>query len=154
MGHAVMLTSGVYECGRHKDHEQLASSRYDIISASPAHIYSTQTYNASDQAALISRDCEALLSPAHEKPSDLDGNELPFAGGAIGFVSYSGAAAAAGITLDRNQEVPAIFVGIYQWAIIVDHQNQSCTLVIDKKLDAETRSTLDAIFLPLKDTHE
>lgn len=57
--------------------------------------------------------------------------EIPFAGGALGYFSYD-----LGRRIERLPEtaiedapVPEMVVGLYDWAIVVDHQLQRCQLV-------------------------
>lgn len=79
---------------------------------------------------------EALAPPAallrNSQP------DLPFRGGAIGYFGYESNAPMHGIGFDEDEhprappaEVPAAHIGIYQWAVIVDHhRRQSCLFAL------------------------
>lgn len=64
-------------------------------------------------------------------------SSIPFVSGAIGIFSYQ-----YGEQVQRVQEHaapeyqwPAVLFGIYQWAIVIDHQLRRATLVADPRLD-------------------
>jgi len=56
--------------------------------------------------------------------------DLPFAGGAVGYFSYDLGRRLETID-DKNQpeDMPEMMVGIYDWAVIVDHRRATCELV-------------------------
>jgi para-aminobenzoate synthetase component I len=99
--------------------------RFDIISADPIYILSSNSYSYEDNKDFtlgLSREVNRRIA-AFESCS-----ELPFCGGAVGCISYEAGEA---LTLGRPpQWQPHYFVGIYDWAIIVDHTRQSADLVI------------------------
>lgn len=94
-------------------------ARYDILSASPHHTLST------DQGEPFSKLREALGAPI----AQIEG--VPFAGGALGYWSYD-------LTRDRfnlpnlardAEHLPPLAIGIYDWALLIDHHTQRARLV-------------------------
>ena len=67
---------------------------------------------------------------------DLDSNhdELPFTGGAIGFLSYDQGNTYENINQKSDDfKMPYIAFGIYDWAIILDHKKKETILVFKNK---------------------
>lgn len=104
---------------------------YDIIVAEPF-------------ATLVSRDGETTVTHlgetevSRENPFTLlkallakypaAKNDTIFAGGALGYWGYDLARAEAQLP-DRARTIPDMMVGLYDWAIVVDHRAQTCKLV-------------------------
>lgn len=118
---AVFLDSGHPGCDQ---------GRYDILSANPSttlvtHGMRTLVQNrsgirrtAEDPFVLLGRELEGRHAAAAD--------DLPFVGGAIGYFSYD-----LGRRLERlpviacdRDTLPEMAVGIYQWAVIVDHRER------------------------------
>lgn len=105
--------------------------RYDIIVAEPF-------------ATLVSRDGETTVTHlgeiqvSRENPFALlkallanypaAKNDTIFAGGALGYWGYDLVRAEAHL-LNRERTIPDMMVGLYDWAIVVDHRAQTCRLV-------------------------
>ncbi len=127
--------------------------RYDIISANPSHIIkiSPEETGSYTQENLF----QAVKSRLQEYPEQLANDyQLPFIGGAIGFFGYD-----LGQQLEKlpRQLAPDInspdaLVGIYHWAIIVDHHNRRTLLVAHPQLAsgliADVRRRLNKITTP------
>ena len=97
--------------------------RYDILSACP---YDTLTISRGSQASWD--DILTLLDTVSVSDPKLD---LPFQGGAIGFFSYDFACELAGINMRPQtglQSMALVELGLYDWAIIVDHLLKKVTL--------------------------
>lgn len=132
-----------------------AVGRYDILAADPFITLETRgdtttisqdgnTEDSSDDPfALLDR----ILQPRQQTVTD-----LPFAGGAIGYFGYD---------LGRRIEdlpsmaadaenIPDMAVGIYDWAVITDHQQQRCWLA-SFGLDPGTEAKWSALVDLLKD---
>lgn len=84
------------------------NGRYDIISALPSLLLT----EVADQADMFARVQQALRQQRPERPPPDALNALPFSGGALGYFAYDGSAN----------------IGIYHWAIVVDHHQQHTTL--------------------------
>jgi para-aminobenzoate synthetase component 1 len=121
---AVFLDSGTHD---------LAQSRYDIIAAEP---YATLVTRGSltevrgSDSELSRDDPLALL----RRCLDIDagvGCELPFCGGALGYFSYDlGRRFEALPAHARSEEkMPEMAVGLYDWAVVVDHHERRSWLV-------------------------
>ncbi|WP_245709340.1 aminodeoxychorismate synthase component I [Allochromatium warmingii] len=123
---AVWLDSG-HPFSRH--------GRFDILSADPISTLITRG------ATSISQTAEQPPQHSYADPLDLlaellgpiraEVPELPFIGGAIGYFGYD--LARRWITLPTRAEdadaLPELAVGIYDWALIVDHHAQRTVLV-------------------------
>jgi para-aminobenzoate synthetase component 1 len=121
---AVFLDSG----GHH-----LTQSRYDIIAAEPHTTFVTRgklTEIRSDAIELSREDPLALL----RRYLDIDATaacDLPFTGGALGYFSYD-----LGRRFEKlpalaedAEKIPEMAVGIYDWAVVVDHLEMRSWLV-------------------------
>ncbi|NIB41198.1 aminodeoxychorismate synthase component I [Pseudomaricurvus alkylphenolicus] len=109
--------------------------RFDIISAGPKkQLISrdglTQCHQASGQFSQYSDPWQAIKQELAQQPLAFD-SDLPFIGGAMGYLAYD---------LGRQQEhlcdqteedcgLPDLLMGIYEWAVIQDHQQQQSWLV-------------------------
>ncbi|BCA95514.1 aminodeoxychorismate synthase, component I [Legionella antarctica] len=93
-----------------------AHGRYDILSACP-HERIIITENTCNKASVLHH----LKKKLSLQPSESD---LPFQGGAIGYISYDLGARLHGINSRAQstlQDMPLLDLGLYDWAIIVDH---------------------------------
>lgn len=111
----------------------LPTGRYDIIAADPfitlecrgneTRIVSAAGTRFSNEDPFLLLD--ELLKQYHQPRSD-----LPFAGGAIGYFGYDLGRRIEDLpstSLDA-EAIPDMAVGIYDWAVITDHQQQRCWL--------------------------
>ncbi len=119
--------------------------RYDIIVAEPFITLVTQgrlttiaqngvaKTSEEDPFLLLKNLLNQYLLPKQVLASDLlfAGDTLPFTGGALGYFSYDLARRIE--TLPTNAippvELPEMMVGIFDWAIVVDHREQKAMLV-------------------------
>lgn len=107
-------------------HSQLG--RYDIISASPiAHVILTQakaTLYEAGRATHVSDDPFCLLQTLLKRLPTLKTNDLPFTGGLLGYAGYDVNQVLQGIApyAANASTLPSLVMGLYTWAIIVDHQ--------------------------------
>ena len=121
---AVFLDSG----GHH-----LTQSRYDIIAAEPHTTLVTRgklTEIRSD-AIELSREDPLVLLRRHLDIDAASHTDLPFSGGALGYFSYD-----LGRRFERlpafavdDEKMPEMAVGIYDWAVVVDHLERRSWLV-------------------------
>lgn len=97
--------------------------RYDIMSAYP--------YDRIIIAA-DSTDLDEQLAPLYALANGCeDEGELPFQGGAIGYISYELGAKLAGINVQYHphlSNLPLLDLALYDWAFIVDHHENKVTL--------------------------
>ncbi|MSP86215.1 MAG: aminodeoxychorismate synthase component I [Methylotenera sp.] len=82
-----------------------------------------KTISHEDPFAILNR----LLASYQAEQS----NNLPFAGGAVGYFSYDLARQLEHLPMlaQKDLSVPHMMVGIYDWAVLVDHQEQTACLV-------------------------
>ena len=121
---AIFLDSGLAE---------KRQGRYDIFASDPVCTLLTQgkqtTVTAADAEFVSEQDPFTLIK--QQLPIQQSFSEVPFNGGAIGYFAYD---------LVRNLEllpeiaqdaehIPDMAVGIYQWAVVVDHQEEKSYLV-------------------------
>ena len=129
---AVFLDSGRHHPGQ---------SRYDIIAAQPYIRLITRgpmTEVHADGIALLRDDPFQLLKRHLEIDPALAG-ELPFCGGAIGYFGYDLARRIERLPSRASavERIPDMAIGIYDWAVVVDHLEQRSWLVGQGR-DAET----------------
>ena len=120
--------------------------RYDIIVAEPfATLVSrdgetTVTHLGETQ---VSRESPFALLKAFLAKYPTAKNDTIFAGGALGYWGYDLARAEAHLP-DRERTIPDMMVGLYDWAIVVDHRAQTCRLVSHGLL-SQTRENWHAL---------
>lgn len=114
--------------------------RYDLISAWPL----AQLQIGSDESAndFARRLRHALARLGHAALPY--GCELPFAGGLIGYLSYDFGRRLEDLPNQAQDdlELPQASFGLYDWALITDHQQQRCQLVCHPSLTAPRRDNL------------
>lgn len=125
---AMLLSSG---------HAAHPHSRYDILVAEPLATLCTtgndtcithedvQTRSQDDPLALLAATQTALLPTLPSHPV------LPFLGGGLGLFGYDLGRRFESLPEQaiRDIDVPDMAVGIYDWALIADHQQQTLTLL-------------------------
>lgn len=97
--------------------------RYDILSAYPYDRVKIEE-NTSDKTARL-KQIKTLLS------QEISACNLPFQGGAIGYIAYDLGAELMGIEASPQQSLknmPLLDLGFYDWAIIVDHHTKTVNL--------------------------
>lgn len=97
--------------------------RYDILTAYPYHRIQVGRDKNAIQSAF--KNLKSMLVPVDNKCN------LPFQGGAIGYIAYDVGEILAGIDSKPHplNDIPVINLSLYDWAIVVDHQCKSVTLV-------------------------
>jgi para-aminobenzoate synthetase component 1 len=119
------------------------SGRYDILAADPYVTMSTRgaltEIRSGDDVHLSREDPFALLRAELGEPAPtLPG--LPFCGGAIGWFAYDLARRIERLPAlaTDDEQVPDMAIGIYDWALVVDHVAQR-TLLIGAGREPRTR---------------
>lgn len=122
---AVMLDSGPAHGRR---------GRYDILAADPfitlvTHGERTEVHRR-DATVLSSNDPFDLVRDALQPQTGGD-SDLPFQGGAIGYYGYDLARRIEALPAAArdDEQLPEMVVGIYDWALVVDHEKRSSWLV-------------------------
>lgn len=123
--------------------------RYDIMVADPFMTFVTREAQTEimrrGQTTVSAQDPFELIKQAI-KPFVAARSELPFTGGVVGYWGYDLARCLEklpDIASDSDQ-LPAMQVGVYDWAVVVDHRNQSACLV-SNGFDATTHEHWDAL---------
>lgn len=112
-------------------------SRFDIVVANPLATLVTvndQTEICSPTSVTLSqKDPFTLLAQMQEQflPKLIYPSELPFIGGALGYFAYDLGRRVENIPSMAQQDIamPDMAVGIYSWALVIDHQQQTAQLV-------------------------
>ncbi|MCH9691717.1 MAG: aminodeoxychorismate synthase component I [Gammaproteobacteria bacterium] len=113
--------------------------RFDIISADP--IATLPLSAGSDNPFVELDDLLCELAPQNSEP------QLPFNGGVIGYAGYELGSRENHLPADeRFSELPAGFFGLYDWALIIDHQLQVSHLVFHPACTAIQQRELCARF--------
>ncbi|MBL1321679.1 MAG: aminodeoxychorismate synthase component I [Methylophaga sp.] len=111
-------------------------SRFDIQTADPFITLMTLGDNTlitydSGETQLSSGDPFHLLNDILQQYQPVQKSGLPFCGGALGYFAYDlGRRLETLPELAQDAEhIPSMAIGIYDWAIVSDHQHQKCWLV-------------------------
>ncbi|RIZ64852.1 MAG: aminodeoxychorismate synthase component I [Methylococcales bacterium] len=122
--------------------------RYDIIAADPICTLVThgdKTTISRDDVVVVSEQDPFTLVKEQLLPALMGFDELPFNGGAIGYFSYDLARRLENLPViaEDAEQIAEMAVGIYQWALIVDHQQQQSVLVGQDCADSLWQSLID-----------
>lgn len=129
LGQAVFLDSGRPTC---------PWGRYDIIAAAPVESLELKA----DESGRAFQQLEALYqryrNDLNEQP------DLPFQGGIIGHFAYDLGRSVETLpsTAEDFAKLPDLRVGMYLWALVVDHEKQTASLVADSRV---SQATLDQV---------
>lgn len=123
--------------------------RYDIMAAAPFMMLSTDGANTEIrdlQGTRIASDDPFRLLKQALAPYVVPACELPFCGGAIGYFGYDLARRLEYLPehAQDGEHIPQMMVGIYDWAVIVDHREKRAWLV-SHGLNAQTHEIWQAL---------
>ncbi|MFT7406204.1 aminodeoxychorismate synthase component I [Zhongshania sp.] len=120
--------------------------RFDIICAQPDEVISLKTI-AYDSIETFIINTELRL--AEVCSNYIHDEELPFCGGAIGYLSYDFAEITHSIRHQQAENdrsaTPYFHAGIYPWAIVVDHQRRHCELVAQASVSAACLAHIEGL---------
>ncbi len=124
-------------------------ARYDILTAQPvATLVSRGAYTEIRSSAGTRRTSDDPFELVREELGEATAlvPDVPFAGGALGYWGYDLARRWSHIPdIAQNAErLPEMAVGIYDWAIVVDHQMRQAALVSHRRY-AETAGVLPKV---------
>lgn len=116
-------------------------ARYDILSAAPQH--TLQQYAGENQRDPFTwvRSMLGEPVPAVER--------VPFAGGALGYWGYDLSSGSRADTHPHSGNLPDMAVGIYDWALVLDHQLLTARLISHRRYE-ETWELLPKILIRLQ----
>jgi para-aminobenzoate synthetase component 1 len=110
------------------------AGRYDILTADPYLTLTTRgettEMRSRDAATFSTRDPLELLAEAlGERAPPVE--SLPFAGGAIGYLAYDLGRRFEKLPAraERDIDMPELAIGLYDWAVVVDHVERRAWLV-------------------------
>lgn len=139
-------TAKLFNCLSHKPWAMFLDSgqpqsqygRYDILVADPFITLSTTENNSGvttevvrNGQTTISREDPFALLNSLLAPYQAAQNTLPFAGGAVGYFGYDLMRREAKLpnVAKLNAAIPHMLVGIYDWAVVIDHREKTACLV-------------------------
>jgi len=123
--------------------------RYDILVADPFITFvsdeSQTTVSEHGHTYVTSIDPFDLIKQAMQ-PYAAEQGDFPFTGGAVGYFGYDLARRLEKLasTASNSDAIPPMQVGIYDWAVVVDHRNKTACLV-SNGFDTGTRENWDAL---------
>jgi para-aminobenzoate synthetase component 1 len=119
-------------------------ARYDILTAAPHHTFVLNDEAArGDLFAMLRNELGKQVAPVEN---------VPFAGGMLGYWGYDlalGMYALPGTAEDEGGHLPSMAVGIYDWALVLDHQKLTAHLVSHQRF-ADTAVLLPQILRRLQ----
>jgi para-aminobenzoate synthetase component I len=84
--------------------------------------------------------CEEQIKPrAQEASSAASESSVPFSGGLLGFIGYEWMHSAFKLPVNNTYTTPLMYLGVYEWALIIDHVQLTAYFVFTQHL-AATRS--------------
>ncbi len=137
---AFWLDSG---SGEHLDyggryHVLVADPRVRIVSDAGVTVVQQRDGRVENTRQAVLEVIREALGPIRDATGD-----LPFAGGAVGYFSYDFGRRLEGLPVEQGG-IPEVAVGIFDWAVIVDEQTNSCWLSGQK--DSITRELLSLFY--------
>lgn len=123
------------DCGRPVSQR----GRFDILSAWPL---ASITPNPAESIDSFRQRCQALLKQLTVCHAP-DALELPFTGGLLGYLTYELNSLAQSAEVEG---LPSATVGLYDWALISDHQLQRCWLVCHPSMSTQRQEELQLLF--------
>ncbi|UTF60599.1 aminodeoxychorismate synthase component I [Gilvimarinus sp. DA14] len=143
-------------------HPYTQQGRYDILAAAPSLELITRGNQTLVRQQLRDNHSEEYLSaadpfslldthmPAPCEAAVYDGEVLPFCGGALGYLSYDLGRRLEAIPsiAEADSTLADMHMGIYQWALVIDHKRRTAALVAQPGVDT---TSIMALISPLPD---
>ncbi|UJF17588.1 aminodeoxychorismate synthase component I [Vibrio sp. SS-MA-C1-2] len=118
-------------------------SRFDIIVADPIVTIESYATHSIIKEKVTKKQFNSETDPftllaqlqQHYLPAEIQGlsetSDLPFIGGALGYFAYDLGRTIEPLTSTSQHDIPApdMAIGLYDWAIIIDHQQEKITVV-------------------------
>ena len=131
-----------------KDKPQSKYARFDIVAANPFikiraknGVTSVLARDGQHEYKQPSLDVLSDLMDKYPKPS----SNFPFIGGAIGYCSYE-----LNLKTAKKNPIDTMMMGIYDWAIIVDHFEKK-TYIVSMLLDSKTEAFIGKLVASFKE---
>ena len=123
--------------------------RYDILVAEPFITITSSTTHSevcSNEHSYMSDEDPFQLVKRMLRPYAAAKTDLPFTGGALGYFGYDLARRLENLAdiAANSDAIPAMQIGIYDWAVVVDHSNKTACLV-SNGFDVKTRENWTAL---------
>ena len=117
--------------------------RYDILVADPFMTFTSDERHTTiheRERSYTSKDDPFVLINQALQPYRVEKSDLPFTGGAVGYFAYDLARRLEHLEslADNADAIAPMKIGIYDWAVLVDHRNKTSCLV-SHGFDAKTR---------------
>lgn len=133
-----------------------SQGRYDILAAQPVTTFNTRNKITTIKhlgKILESKQNPFVLLKSYLPPVIDSANKLPFNGGVLGYFAYDLARHLEKLPklAADTENIPDMAVGIYNWAVVVDHQQQQSWLV-GRDLDIVAQQQLQQQFSQLPAT--
>ena len=117
------------------NNQKYSDQRFDILTSDPVEkIIHDDKYDSSLDK-YNNEDIFSSLKKVMEKYKCESNNDIPFCGGAMGFISYDYGSKIHNIEKKNNQdfEYPLVAFGIYDWCIIYDYLKKKSFILYYKK---------------------
>jgi para-aminobenzoate synthetase component I len=116
------------------DSAQSPYGHYDILAAAPfmrLTVTDAGTEMATDGGSYTNQDDPFAVLKAAMQPYQAEKSDMAFAGGAIGYFAYDLARSIEHLpSIAQDAEaIPQMMVGLYDWAVLVDHKRQQTHLL-------------------------
>ena len=144
----VWLDSGVGTDSKNPP-ANIDSRRFDILTALPNRLLKvdTQEFDSlmpdnQDKSAISKiRETLAELTPVETN------EDIPFCGGLIGYLTYESNHAKQGIARRDGAKTPQVLMGLYSWAIILDHLKKAAQLIFHPDCPAEIKISVSELII-------
>jgi para-aminobenzoate synthetase component 1 len=121
-----------------------STGRFDILSAAPENILSLKR-----SSSLAQNDC-SKLQPLRDALSVLrpvePSEDIPFCGGLIGYLGYETNHQEHNISARTDIHTPQVCMGLYSWALILDHLKKTAQLVFHPDCSEEKAAKITRCF--------